>query len=395
MAIDSDREHPASVGSDQPGVESASDGLVITWPDGVEAAFHFFWLRENCGCGACCHAEAWERIVGLLDIPLDIEPARVTADGGGLHLEWVDGPPCEGTVYSWDFLRRHRTEIEARRERSFTPPRWWASDIDPTAVHLQWGAVAVDDRALEAALTSVEQLGFVILEGVPLEEDAVLDVAARIAHVQESHFGRSFRVESKHDPENLAYTPRRLDPHNDLPSRQELPGLQLLHCLVNDAMGGESVLVDGLAVSERLRSEDPASFDLLSTVAVRYTSVGDDWEISTRKPVIQLDSDGAVIGTCFHPALLGPVDVEPGRMGAFYAAYRAMLSITVDPAMQFTFRLGAGQCQIFDNRRVLHARQAFDPTTGARLLRGCYVPLDDARSRLAVLRRRSAEFRGR
>lgn len=40
----------------------------------------------------------------------------------------------------------------------------------------------------------------------------------------------------------------------------------------------------------------------------------------------------------------------------------------------------------FDNRRVLHARGAFDQV-GRRLLRGCYGERDELRSRLRMLAR--------
>ena len=41
----------------------------------------------------------------------------------------------------------------------------------------------------------------------------------------------------------------------------------------------------------------------------------------------------------------------------------------------------------FDNRRILHGRDAFDPAAGRRRLRGCYLDHDDLFSRLRVLRR--------
>ena len=40
---------------------------------------------------------------------------------------------------------------------------------------------------------------------------------------------------------------------------------------------------------------------------------------------------------------------------------------------------------IFDNRRVLHARRAFDATKGERWLKGAYVDDDVFFSRLRVL----------
>src|SRR5271169_5001573 len=48
-----------------------------------------------------------------------------------------------------------------------------------------------------------------------------------------------------------------------------------------------------------------------------------------------------------------------------------------------------GDCLVFDNTRVLHARTAFGMTAGSpgRHLQGCYADLDGLASTLAVLRR--------
>ena len=173
------------------------------------------------------------------------------------------------------------------------------------------------------------------------------------------------------------------------------PGEQFLHCIVNDAVGGESVLVDALTVAETLRDRHPDHFEILARTPVRYTSVSDTWWIVNRGPVIEVDGDGEVIGTRIHPALLGPVDVEPEHIDAWYRAHDELVRLAVRPEMQFTFRLQAGQCQIFDNRRILHSRRHFDPSTGDRVLEGCYVTLDDFTSRMHTLRRQGADFRHR
>ena len=49
-----------------------------------------------------------------------------------------------------------------------------------------------------------------------------------------------------------------------------------------------------------------------------------------------------------------------------------------------TFRLDAGDCVIFDNTRLLHARTAF-AETGERHLQGCYADLDALSSTLRIL----------
>ena len=62
--------------------------------------------------------------------------------------------------------------------------------------------------------------------------------------------GAHFDVRSVPDACDLAYTALFLDPHTDNPYRSPVPGVQLLHCLVNETTGGLSTLVDGFAAAE-------------------------------------------------------------------------------------------------------------------------------------------------
>ncbi len=378
-----------------PQAEMVGDGVVVSWPDGTKGRFHNFWLRENCFCPRCTHPDAWERMVDYLDIPLDIAPVAVDAEPGGLRLAWPSevGPGCDGTFYQWGWLDRHRTETEARRARTHRPTSWTGSDLTMADVTVPYGQFATTDNGLLAVCENLATVGIAMVTEVPIEENSVLAVCERMGFVEETHFGRSWDVRSKPQAENLAYTSYRLRPHNDLAARRHLPGIQFLHCMVNDANGGESVLVDSIAVTERFRADDPDGFEMLATVPITFSQIHEQWHLVNRGTVIELDVDGDVVGTRLHAAVMGPVDVAPNMMGDFYRAYRGLLAIAADPAMHLTFRLEAGMCQIFDNARIVHARQAFDPSTGARHLRGAYINRDELWSRLEILRRKGADFR--
>ncbi len=374
-----------------PLVTAEGDGLRVTWADGHSGWFHYVWLRENCRCAGCTHPVAWERTVSFASIPLDLTPENVEAAPSALRLEWPEhGATCDGTSYSWSWLDDHRTEPEARQARERVSV---GVSPAPGGETLGFPAIMSTDKVLQRLIELILDRGFAIVSAMPNEPGSVLSLAERIAFVEESHFGRWFDVESKPNPENLAYTAHSLPPHNDLPSRRSLPGVQLLHALCNDAVGGESILVDGVALAERLRRDHPQSFDVLAGVPVRFTSVGDTWQISNRAPVIDVDDDGEIVGTRFHPALIGPIDVEPALVGDFYLAHRIFLEQATDPNNQIVFRLETGHCQIFDNQRMLHARREFDPSSGKRHLQGCYVNRDDLESRLHVLRRDGRDFR--
>jgi gamma-butyrobetaine dioxygenase len=49
-------------------------------------------------------------------------------------------------------------------------------------------------------------------------------------------------------------------------------------------------------------------------------------------------------------------------------AYRTFSSLINDPANKLCFKMDPGNVLVFNNRRALHGREAFDPRTGDRLL---------------------------
>jgi gamma-butyrobetaine dioxygenase len=110
--------------------------------------------------------------------------------------------------------------------------------------------------------------------------------------------------------------------------------------------------------------------------------------------VVRLDQRGQYFEVRYSNALLAPLQCDPSDVLSFYRAYQHYSRLLREPRFEYSFRLGAGDCELFDNRRVMHGRQEFDPQSGQRLLEGCYVDTDDYLSRLRVLER-TADFRSR
>lgn len=74
------------------------------------------------------------------------------------------------------------------------------------------------------------------------------------------------------------------------------------------------------------------------------------------------------------------------------AARHLKREIEADEAV-FEMKLEPGTTVIFDNRRIVHARKAFENWREERWLRGAYVDTDAFRSRLRVLRAEVMENR--
>ena len=71
---------------------------------------------------------------------------------------------------------------------------------------------------------------------------------------------------------------------------------------------------------------------------------------------------------------------------------RRFAAILDEADLHVRVMLGPGDCIVFDNTRILHARTAFEGGGGgggARHLQGCYADLDGLASTVAVLERRA------
>ena len=136
-----------------------------------------------------------------------------------------------------------------------------------------------------------------------------------------------------------------------------------------------------------LRSEDPAAFDVLTGTPVPFVFADSGTQLSARRPLISTDPSGRIREVRFNNRSIGTLRLPAERITAFYDAYRAFAELLLRPELQLDFRLSPGDCLIFDNTRLLHARTAFE-SAGGRHLQGCYADLDGLLSSVAVLRDR-------
>jgi gamma-butyrobetaine dioxygenase len=357
--------------------------LQLRWPDAIVGNFPLIWLRDNDPAGF--HPQTHERLFDLLGVPHDIEAARARIDGGTLEIDWAGGTAASRFDLNW--LKDHRPGMRASDPADVAPILWRAGLGAGGIPRADAGAILRSDAALADWLRATKEYGLSVVEGLDDAVRAGMDVARRIGFLRETNFGVTFEVVSKPDPNNLAYTPVALPPHTDLANQELPPGFQFLHCLVNEAKGGGSVFCDGYAIAGELRESDAEAFDLLSAVSIPFRFHDETSDIRCQKTVIALDEAGQVSEICFNAHLADFFDLEPGLMERYYRAWRAFMTRTRDPAFPVAFKLAAGEMAVFDNRRVLHGREAFDPNTGRRHLHGCYVDRGGFDSRLRVLAR--------
>jgi len=131
---------------------------------------------------------------------------------------------------------------------------------------------------------------------------------------------------------------------------------------------------------------------VLTGTPVPFGYIDKETELTARQPLISLSPRGRIAGIRYNDRSMLPLRLPPAEAEAVYAAILAWARLLARPEFPLRLRLSPGDCLIFDNTRVLHARTAFAapefPGTGDRHLQGCYADLDGLLSTLAVLRRR-------
>jgi gamma-butyrobetaine dioxygenase len=348
------------------------------------------WLRDSCGCAECRDSGSGQRLGSVTDLPAEVSVIETRTAGNSVAV--VFGPDGHRAVFSRAWLaEQHSAPDDDRVEDA--KRLWAAGDLggrpDPT-----WPSYLADEECRERCLAALLRDGFFLLRGVPARPGMVLTVAASMGYVRETNYGRLFDVRVEATPANLAYTGLPIAPHTDNPYRDPVPTVQLLHCLATAVEGGDSGLVDGFLAAARLRAEDPAAFEILTRTPVTFAYSDATAELRATKPMIGVDPRGRIREVRFNHRSMQPL--RPGRdrpveeTVAFYAAYRAFAEMVTRPDLMLTFRLEPGDCAVFDNTRILHARTGF-AATGRRHLQGCYADLDGVASTLAVLRRKRGE----
>ena len=356
--------------------------LEVNWSDGASRQFPLIWLRDNCSCEACLHPHTLERTFDLLSVPenLTVTSAQVTCEGG-LEIFWDYDQHL--SRFESDWLRRFLVE-NAEDEGSRSTPRLWNSDLVTRIPRFVHAEVMRDDEALHAWLDALLTEGVAIVTDTPHEDKEVLRVAQRISYSRPTNFGLHFEVRSEQAPINNAYTSLPLTNHTDLVNWEQPPGFQFLHCLHNEASGGESTLVDGYYVAETIHTRDPEAFQVLSTTPVDFRYHDEGRDLRARVPIIGLDYDGKLRQIRFNFGIFAVQALPAEQQSSLYAAYRKFAQMLQSPEFVIRFRLEPGEVLVIDNWRVLHGRAGFDPSTGKRHLQGTYVDRDELFSRWRV-----------
>ena len=361
-------------------------GFIITWDDQSVAEYPFVWLRDN--DPGELHPHTRERVFDLTSVELGIRPDSFALETDALLVNWPQKE--DASVYPADWLSIHRPGCR-RVDPAIVDKTLWDGASLTGIPRVDASACAEQPASQLHALLTLKRFGILVVAGLDDSPNASLAFGDLVGFRRRTNFGDTFDVISIPEPNNLAYTSLALPLHTDLPNQEIIPGYQLLHCYRNSCTGGASVFADGFRICGDLESDAPADFDLLSRVQIPWRFHDQDNDIRRRRPIITQQEDGELDYFVFNAHIADVPDMAADLMYAFYAAYQSLMNRIRNPLYALRHTLEPGEMVVFDNTRVLHGRDAFDPSSGRRQLRGYYFERNEVDSRIRVLAREVAK----
>ncbi|WWC85434.1 uncharacterized protein L201_000297 [Kwoniella dendrophila CBS 6074] len=345
--------------------------------------------------------------------------------GSTIHTTYIGLPRLKNLTDS--------TFIDPRSSyapQSFHRKLWDKNDISQIdTLKLQFNEI--EDQKPENMLRMLEQLqiyGLVIIEGVPTnptdDQNCYLrKIMGYIGEIRNTFYGETWNVKSMKQSKNVAYTNVDLGLHMDLLYFQSPPRFQALHCLRNRVNGGESYFVDSFKVASEINEN---LYNNLKKISIPYIYDNDNHLLKHSHFIIENGGEYGSKGLSEN--LKSSINWSPPfrdfKLNTPYLNEKVFKDLKKKSILEFNtfnsisefeislgndkykyeFKLKEGDLVLFDNRRILHARNSFkdksekelidekielSPNEPTRWLKGCYLDGEVVWDKLGVLRRQA------
>ena len=345
------------------------DDLQVHFNDEKEEIYPNIWLRDHAR-----DEENWDKrsnqrktFTATLDFNLKIKSAEILDNGKSIKIIW---PDLEKPVtYSYEFLFNNSLNNKSKIN---SLKLWKENDLDDQ-IYIDFETVQ-SNEGYKKFLKNLYQYGFSVVQNCKTEMSSVENIVNKIGYVRNSIFGSLWSFESNEDKADSAYTQEELRPHTDATYSNDAPGLQLLLCCEYKAKGGDSIMVDGFKIAEMIKKDNKELFDILSTINVKGSYIGDGVFLEAERPIFNLNSKKELFQVSFNNYDRAPFRFEKDLTIKFYEAIRTFDLMANSKEYQWRHILKPGELLIFNNWRVLHGRGSFD---GTRKISGCYINKED------------------
>ena len=364
------------------------EGLEVHFSDAASPVlFSWFWLRDHGVDEASLDPETLQRRVDTFSIPAGLAAVdvRISEAFDEIEISWPEAPPTR--ITDTVLASATRRSLLSHEMACSKQKVLWDKDSPLSALPTtSYATIMGDDAGLLAWLEQIGVYGFSVIEDVPATEEATKAMAQRIGRVQETIFGRMWMLSAElQDHGDTAYSTQYLEPHTDSSYYHDAPGLQLFNCLEFDGKGGESVQVDGFAIAEKIRREDPQAYKTLTEVVIPAHYLEPGVHLRAERPAFRLNAAGELLQVTFNNYDRAPFYLSGKELERFHHAYGLFHRHVMDQDNWMKIPLRPGKALIFDNWRNLHGRMGY---VGKRVFYGCYISRAELESTLRVLQSR-------
>ncbi|XP_067951669.1 gamma-butyrobetaine dioxygenase-like [Watersipora subatra] len=357
----------------------------VSWSDSSgDSIYPMMLLRDCCPCEKCFSPSVNSRLTlfeQLLAAASSV--ANISSQPESLCIDWEDG---HKSVYEAEWLYRRRLERAATEDRLLkmycevqeTP--WTITKPEEIKTGRYDDILRDPAKIVEFTETLIRDGAYVIKDAPP--RHCLVEFLREIkAKHQSTHYSDGeWVIKNIPTSKDLPNSSKKLELHIDMPYLVKPQQLQLLHCLVQSADGGENKLSDALKAALLLKKENPEYYRVLSSVEVDFQFIkryrgSHDWFICNRAPIIQEDPRTGLPSLCRFAAEVRcssfnqPVEV----IESWYEAFRHYWSILEQHSI--LIKSSPGDILAFNNGRVMHAREAFNQQQ-ERQLEGIYADWD-------------------
>ena len=345
------------------------DKINILFSNNKEDNFLNIWLRDHAR-----DEDSWDHrsnqrkiYTAKLDPKLHIKKAILKDNGKSVDILWSDlKKPIN---YTSNFFLENSNKSKKINDNIKI---WDKKDIGKD-IYTDFQNTITNDGFKEF-LEKLYKFGFVVIQNCKTEMSSVEKIAKKIGYVRESIFGGLWSFESNNNMADSAYTQDELRPHTDSTYSNDAPGLQLLLCCHYEATGGESIMVDGFKIAEKIYKENRDLYTLLSEIEVTGQYIGDGVFLEAKRPIFKLNSNKELIQVSFNNYDRAAFRMDDEKTLKFYDAIREFDLIANNREYQWRHILKPGELLIFNNWRILHGRGSFK---GDRKMSGCYINKED------------------
>lgn len=386
--------------------EPDNSSMSLKFRNGNYANFSALWLRDNCPKFAIASHRDYA-VPGEHDA---FQKAAIRKDGT-VVVDWADG---HFSLFPPTYLHKWST-VNVARGKLFEP---MVVSADNPAPEVEYSGLE-DPQKLYEALRYFNDFGVVIIKGCPTEltpkgesnllasstPTSLLDIMAKFAEVpayiplygygSDYLLGTTEKNETqKHCPQCFCNIPKPIEMHQDFAYFNDVPGLFYNFCMRVDEgiVGGTNTCMDAYHVAERLRQDDPESFQALSEISVTFAKTALDSKrpvkSSVDRPIIRVDKDGEILDVIWSLMYLRTQHLDAPTLDRFAKAreaWKAAIQRAKEDGYEVLTPMATGDCTILNNKRMMHARTPFTKVDGVRQFYQTYGQEGLFRNRLKVM----------